>query len=977
MNSKSLIILFAAAMLAVFAAAPLFAQVALKTGSVFGKVVDDKGAPLPGVAVTLESDQIPAQSATSGPGGGFRFANLPPGVYAVNFSLEGFTEIRQEQVNVSTGTQVQLEITMKPSLSEEFTVIADTPVIDSKKTGTSQNFGHEYLEDVPSARDPWVIIDQTVGVSSDRYNVAGSESGQQANFLARGGNDDNNIWNYDGLNTADPASLGATPVYYDFDSFEELSVSSAGNDASVPTGGVIVNIVTKRAGNKWQGNGSFFFVNDKLQGTNTPAELEKIGAKSNRLDEVKDFGFDAGGPILKDRLFAWGAFHRDQIGLITVANALDFTQLDDLNFKVNANLSSAHETQFALLRAIKTKDGRGFSPSRQAPETLWHQGGPSNDILIPGIISAQHTWIPSDRTIVTGRYGYIGGGFSLIPEGGRDKQMIFLAAIPRYEQTAYYVAPIDRPVHDITVDVNHYKDGFLGGDHEFKFGFEYKTSKIHTESSYGNGMFVVDANQTVPGGPLTSGSLYVQHFVDGKQRINRSSAYFTDTFRRDRLTLNLGVRYDRQDGKNLASNIPGIPGFEDVVGKFEFPGNDPGAVFNDIAPRLGATYDVTGDGKTLLRGNFARYYDTYNSAFLKHSNPTFLYNGAIFNFVNSNGDRLITPDEVVGPPSFYGGWTGSNFDLAAFNALRQYDPNLSNSNSTEYLAGIERQISKDVALSVTFTHRTYYDTTAILPVGVSQSAYVPAGTFTANTILGNFSVPIYTLPEAQDGTAILTNIHDYTTDYNGVDIAVHKRMSRNFMVDTSLTLQRQKAHYSGGDSSAFYIGDGGIQGSTFPFDPTSLPFLNNQPYAFAPLGSGKSGVFPYSEWQWKFSGVYQFPRDISVGAFVRYQQGYPFVLFGRISDDTLSGVLGTSRHLFLVEPFAGRRFDNIFSVDLQFEKGFELGSYGRLNFTANVFNLTNANTVIRRQAEVVSTSLNSIDEVISPRAVRLGVRYSF
>ena len=81
---------------------------------------------------------IPAQTATSGPSGGFRFANLPPGAYSVNFSIEGFTEVRQEEVRVSTGSQVQLEITLKPSLAEEFTVIGETPVVDTKKTGNPQ-----------------------------------------------------------------------------------------------------------------------------------------------------------------------------------------------------------------------------------------------------------------------------------------------------------------------------------------------------------------------------------------------------------------------------------------------------------------------------------------------------------------------------------------------------------------------------------------------------------------------------------------------------------------------------------------------------------------------------------------------------------------------------------------------------------------------------------------------------------------------
>src|SRR6185369_14451114 len=104
----------------------VFSQVATKTGSIYGKVVDDKKVPLPGVTVTLESTQLSPQSAITGPGGVFRFANLPPGEYAVVFSLSDFTEVRQEDVRVSTGSQVQLDITMTPALTESTTIIATT-----------------------------------------------------------------------------------------------------------------------------------------------------------------------------------------------------------------------------------------------------------------------------------------------------------------------------------------------------------------------------------------------------------------------------------------------------------------------------------------------------------------------------------------------------------------------------------------------------------------------------------------------------------------------------------------------------------------------------------------------------------------------------------------------------------------------------------------------------------------------------------
>ncbi len=486
-----------------------------------------------------------------------------------------------------------------------------------------------------------------------------------------------------------------------------------------------------------------------------------------------------------------------------------------------------------------------------------------------------------------------------------------------------------------------------------------------------------EQNPTASMSPFTSGILYAQHWIDGRAELNRTSFYATDTYRRNQLTLNLGFRFDHQTGTNTASAIPGVPGFESIVGPLDFPGNDPGITFNDISPRIGATYDVTGDGKTIIRGNFAKYYDALNNAFITYLNPTFVYTGAILSFTNLNGDRVITPDEITSEPGYYGGLNGPIFDLDAFENSRLIDSDLKNSSAWEYIIGFERQVMQDLSIGATYTHRDYRDATVIVPNGISAADFVPGGVFTRDTVLGSFSVPYFVYGGVDDGDQIVTNANNYKTKYDGVDITVRKRMSNNFMLNGSLTLQKQKANYDGGDSLAFYIGDGGLSGQVFPFDPTNLPSLNDQPYAFAPGGSGKSGVYPYSEWQLKLSGVYQFPWDISVGAYGRYQQGYPYVLFAAVRDTSLLPSLGTTNHLILVEPFGSRRFENIFTLDLQFEKGFDFGNYGRLAVSANLFNVTNTNTVIRRLRSVTSSQLNRIDELISPRALRLGVRYSF
>jgi hypothetical protein len=142
-------------------------------------------------------------------------------------------------------------------------------------------------------------------------------------------------------------------------------------------------------------------------------------------------------------------------------------------------------------------------------------------------------------------------------------------------------------------------------------------------------------------------------------------------------------------------------------------------------------------------------------------------------------------------------------------------------------------------------------------------------------------------------------------------------------------------------------------------------------------GSGKTNVYPFAERTFKVSGVYQFPWDFSVGAFARFQQGYPQFLIAAVSDGSFARTYSTGTQLVPAEAFGSRRYDDLFTLDLQFEKGFDFAQYGRLAVSANLFNVTNTNTVINRNNLVTSSTFNRIAENISPRALRIGARYSF
>jgi len=162
----------------------------LGSGSIYGIVTDDQNFPLPGVSITLESQGALSLTAISDSKGAFRFANLAAGTYSVEFSIEGFTNVRQEELRLENGSQMLLNIELRPTLAEEFTVVGETPLVDTNSTSSNTFFDSDYVEEVPTARNPWRIIDQGAGVDSDQLNSSGSRHRSS-----------NTIWNYDGNNS--------------------------------------------------------------------------------------------------------------------------------------------------------------------------------------------------------------------------------------------------------------------------------------------------------------------------------------------------------------------------------------------------------------------------------------------------------------------------------------------------------------------------------------------------------------------------------------------------------------------------------------------------------------------------------------------------------------------------------------------------------------------------------------------------------
>ena len=285
------------------------------TGRIDVMVTDTTGAVLPGVLVELggQMQQVRVTDAI----GEARFVNLTIGTYEVTASLDSFQPYHNESVTVETGVIVLLRVSLAVAgVTEQVQVIAETPVVDIKKQTTGEIITYEELQNIPTARDPWVVLQTVPGVVVDRVNIGGSESGQQSNYLGRGAETEDNSWYLDGIPITDMGASGSSPFYYDFDIFEEIQFVTGGAEITNPTPGVQLNGVLKSGTSVPHGNVRGYIANESLQSKNLSQELaDSIGGvegQGNRTDQFADYGFDVGGPIVRNRWWGVGIGRQDR-----------------------------------------------------------------------------------------------------------------------------------------------------------------------------------------------------------------------------------------------------------------------------------------------------------------------------------------------------------------------------------------------------------------------------------------------------------------------------------------------------------------------------------------------------------------------------------------------------------------------------------------------------------------------------------------
>jgi len=470
------------------------AQIA--TGNIYGTVADEQGGVLPGTDVTLTAVSIGGAPRTtiSDSQGQFRFLNLDAGTYKVSVSLQGFTKVEREVI-VTTGVNVNLPFTLRVSaIQENVTVTAETPVVDIKKVGTTTTLTKEELQSTPQSKDPWAMLKTVPGVIVDRVNVGGNESGQQSGYVGKGSYQADSMWNLDGVVITDTTSCGASSMYFDFDAFDEVAINTGGNDLKVQTGGVAINFVTRRGTNQFKGSARYNWDGHQLESSNLPAELvgdpRLQGAdKANHTDSIYDWGFDIGGPIVKDRLWFWGSYGKQDIKIVRLTQTGDETVLKNTNAKINWAATDKDQVSFFYFNGQKEKFGRSPGITGNEDDSfLWNQTSfypeSGQGFLHPlhGLWKFEDNHVFGPNLFVNAKYAWFGWGYGFAPRGGTD-QSASLNFDTDQSKGSWFTYTARKPWHIVDVSGSSFKST-NAGNHEFKFGFTYRRNPNYTTTRW-------------------------------------------------------------------------------------------------------------------------------------------------------------------------------------------------------------------------------------------------------------------------------------------------------------------------------------------------------------------------------------------------------------------------------------------------------------------------------------------------------------
>jgi hypothetical protein len=1029
----------------------LMAQSVLE-GKITGTVTDDKGELLPGVSVEIAGSSIMGKRATvTSARGGFVFLNVPPGKMIMTVSLAGFKTWVQENLVLGAGSTLEVNPVLQiGAIEEQVTVLAASPIVDVKTSTVDSRLESTMLAKLPSTRD--AFYDMAV-MTPGMFEV-GTTSSWQPSPTAYGGSSMENVFLINGVNTTDPrgASFG-TLVAVNYNAVEEVRVLALGAKAEYGSySGAAIDVLTKSGSNTFHGNAAYYteLRGDTFFKTNQPANgplsvdygwlfVQPGDVLAGVTKKNWEGNFTLGGPIVKDKIWFYGAF--DYINNASLP--VNWSILNNwwgryADLKISAEPFAKSRAWVSYHREWNKGDGWSWGSEPNWDTSMTYGVKTVNDTL-----SAQMQWLPTSNAIFTAKYlGFWTEGTPFVPEDHPSHP----GYINWWKWAEYgvagafpYIEGYKSNRHTIQADVSYYAEDFLG-EHDIKFGAQYTRGRGDAKGGFfqnyvnytyplGYGYYVYSGDQWVgvdiegwksmwyfyPGWYDFGEYDYVDPenglvFFNNRQEINpyltvrtadSLGFFFDDQWSPiKRLTFNVGLRYDHMTTKYGNGLIyeklsqPSDINNPVVVGERAATGNI--FDFKTWSPRLGVTYQLTKDAKTVVRANYGRYYMPLAVEFLRRFGPHMPQTDLAYQWwqipwedVDLNGNGMIdipwyqyegrTINEIVEAvrqiPNLAGPVFQRNEVVDGSWALDVAD-NVKDMHTDQFMLNVERELVKDLSLSATYIYKHAADIFVNVPIDRStglewQYERVPFTLANGEEVL-LYSIDMTQYPDLEYIRANDTQRVENMAVYDG------KKPQRTYQALQLVLNKRFSNRWQGLASLVYSWSDGTAQRTQRQNDNMMGPMLTDDTW-MASLNytiNNMDGPLPFvPKWEFKLSGSYAIPVvDIDFGARFRFSTGRPLwrlypIPAGLWGSEIVSAGLG--RVVGNTDPTI---LPSLYLLDLRAEKAISLKKYGSLHIVLDAFNIFNTANITNAD---FFENWGRITGVSDPRRFRLSFMYQF
>jgi hypothetical protein len=996
MNSKRWLCFAVMSCLVLLSTTALFGQ-ATANASLQGTITDKSQAVIGNKAeVTITNKETGATKTTNtNDTGEYRFDSLSAGVYSIKATAPGFSTSEAKNVELLVGRTLTQNFTLSPGgVSETVEVTAAAPLVDQTKTDVSTNITPEQITDLPLiGRDiadlaylaPGVKAADSYDPTKNRYSIlsVNGEGGRNVNVTVNGiDNKDNTV--------------GGPVMQLPAEAVQEFQIStqrfSAVNGRSA---GAAINVITKSGSNNFHGSAFGFFREQALNADQKQAVGDGTTVSSNPPYSRQWFGGSIGGPIKKDKLFAFFAMERQREHTSIAESPTAFTELS-LVTNLGAQPAQIIPTPFFENRingrldyTINSKHSAYLSVSTQANNSLNDQSSSFFD-LTEGNFTVNHLQVANltvNSSLTPTLINQFTVGFqywnNLIDSTTRAPLFTF----PLGQNSIQFGTNTNVPQQSIQRKYQ-FKDDLAKtiGKHTFKTGIDYIWTPFMGGFFEFSPTLEIDYNAlpsailALPQGFKTPGLVTGMTIAVGDPTFIIKDAkqlglYFQDDWKMSqRLTVNLGLRYDKDFDFVGGSKIANSRTFQELQAAAPFSPLAASLVAKQatdyskgFSPRVGFAYDLTGKGSQIVRGGFGMYFDnTFQNIPLfmeQQANPT------IFQTAFSLGGSDPVPGAGVNLDQWALGVNSlptippPSSQLAGGSVGRLMDPNYRTPVTEEFNGGYTWAINSKSVFEAEYIHvLSLHENKTI---NVDPNIPVTPGniiTTSRTSAPGGFFRPLDAAFKAA-GVPVLGSVRDEVSGgrsrYDGMNISFRQRSFHHMDLTANYTLARAVGYNGDGGSFRYYPRD-----PQHPLSPNEFgPEFNDERHHLTVAGT------VHMPWGMEFSPILQagsarpftavssnnmlnLGGGSAAGALV-VTNSNPSDLLSAAKLTPIVDAVSGKPNLTLAEaacyysgnchiaPYNSLRGDPYFNVDTRVAKNIKLGETRNLQLVFQAFNLFN------------------------------------